>query len=98
MWSKGQGNHAGQDETRVILLSLLYQFLGVSTPENKYMEIVKALVVPLEPDAPGDKLFVYTSLSPELIQPCDSPRSSFLGRLIWLIAANSQLKYGMWPG
>ena len=34
----------GQDETRVItLVSLLYQFLGISTPENKYMEIVRGI-------------------------------------------------------
>ena len=28
----------------------------------------------LAPDAPGDNQFVYTSLSPEWIQPFDSPR------------------------
>lgn len=50
-------------------------------PENKYMEIVKALVVPLAPDAPGDNQCVYTSLSPELIQPCDSPRFFLLGKV-----------------
>ena len=34
----------GQDETRVItLVSLLYQFLGISTPENKYMEIIRGM-------------------------------------------------------
>ena len=38
------------------------------------MEAVKALVVSLAPDAPGDKQFVYMSLSPELIQPCDNAR------------------------
>ena len=81
MWSKGQGNHAGQDETRVILLSLLYQFLGVSTPENKYMEIVKALVVPLAPEASGDNQCVYTSLCPEWIQPCDSARFFLVGKV-----------------
>ena len=31
-----------------LLVSLLYQFLGVSTPENKYMEIVRVIGV-----APG---------------------------------------------
>ena len=31
-----------------ILVTLLYQFLGVSTPENKYMEIVRVIGV-----APG---------------------------------------------
>ena len=55
------------------------------------MEIVKALVVPLPPDAPGDSQFVYTSLSPEPIQPVIAPGSSFLGRLIWLLPANLQL-------
>ena len=44
VWSKGHGNHMGQDETRVItLVSLLYQFLGISTPENKCMEIVRGI-------------------------------------------------------
>ena len=44
VWSKGHGNHMGQDETRVItLVSLLYQFLGISTPENKYMEIIRGM-------------------------------------------------------
>ena len=50
-------------------------------PENEYMETVKSLVVPLAPDAPGDNQFVYTSLSPELIQPCDSPRFFLLGKV-----------------
>ena len=50
-------------------------------PENNYMETVKALVVPLAPHAPGDNQFVYTSLSPELIQPCDSPRFFLLGKV-----------------
>ena len=45
------------------------------------MEIIKALVVPLAPDAPGDKQFVYTFLSPELIQPCDSPRFFLFGKV-----------------
>ena len=43
-------------------------------PENKCMEIVKALVMPLASDAPGDNQFVYTSLRPESIQPCDKPQ------------------------
>ena len=50
-------------------------------PENKCMEIVKALVMPLASDAPGDNQFVYTSLSPELILPCDSPRFFLLGKV-----------------
>ena len=52
-------------------------------------------MVPLAPDAPGDNQFMGTSLSPEHIQPRDNPGSPFLGRLIWLIAANSQVKHGM---
>ena len=50
-------------------------------PENKYMETVKALVVPLALDAPGDNQFVYTSLSPEPTQPYDSPRFSHFGKV-----------------
>ena len=50
-------------------------------PVNKYMETVKALVVPPALDAPGDNQFVYTSLSPEPTQPCDSPRFFLLGKV-----------------
>ena len=70
-----------QDETRVITFFFFFcQFLGISTPENKYMEIVRALVVPLAPDATSDNQFVDKSLSPEHIQPRDSPRFSHLGK------------------
>ena len=47
----------GKMKQESLLVSLLYQLLGVSTPENKYMEI-EALVVVLAPDAPGDNHFV----------------------------------------
>ena len=63
-----------------LLVSLLYQFLGVSTPENKYMEIVRGIGGALAPDAPGNNQFVDTSLSPEHIQPHDNPRFSLLGK------------------
>ena len=69
----------GKMKQESLLVSLLYQFLGFSTPENKYMEI-EALVVLLAPDAPGDNQFVDPSLSPEHIQPRDSPRFSLLGK------------------
>ena len=78
MWSKGHGKHVGKMKPESLLVSLLYQFLGFSTPENKYMEI-EALVVLLAPDAPGDNQFVDPSLSPEHIHPRDSPRFSLLG-------------------
>ena len=45
------------------------------------MEIVKAFRVPLASDAPGDNQCVYTFLSPELIQPCDSPRFVLLEKV-----------------
>ena len=63
----------GKMKQESLLVSLLYWFLGISTPENKYMEI-EALVVPLAPDAPGDNQFVDTSLSPEHMQHHDIPR------------------------
>ena len=85
----------GKIKQEALFVSLLYQFLGISTSENKYMEIVRALVMPLAPDAPGDNQFVGTSLSPEHIQLHDNPVSSDVGRLTWLIAANSQLKHRM---
>ena len=53
-----------------LLVSLLSQFLGISTPENKYMEIVRGIGGALAPDAPGENQFVYTLLNPEHIQPC----------------------------
>ena len=65
----------GKMKQESLLVSLLYQFLGTSTPENKYMEIV------LAPDTPGDNQFVDMSLSPEHIQPRDSPRFSLLGKV-----------------
>ena len=70
----------GKIKQEALFVSLLYQFLGISTSENKYMEIVRALVMPLAPDAPGDNQFVDKSLSPEHIQPRDSPRFSHLGK------------------
>ena len=57
----------GKIKSEALFVSLLYQFLGFSTPENKYMEIVRALVVPLAPDASGDNQFVDKSLCPEHI-------------------------------
>ena len=81
VWSKAMGTTQGKMKHEWLLVSLLYQFLGVSTPENKYMEIVKTLVVPLAPDSPVDNQFAYTSLSPELIKLCDSPRFFLLGKV-----------------
>ena len=57
----------GKMKQEWLLVSLLYQFLEFSTPENKNMEKVKPLVVPLAPDAPDDNQFVYTSPSQEMI-------------------------------
>ena len=34
----------GKMKQESLLVSLLYQFLGVSTPENKYVEIVRGIV------------------------------------------------------
>lgn len=33
----------GKMKQESLLVSLLYRFLGVSTPENKYMEIVRGI-------------------------------------------------------
>ena len=69
----------GKMKQESLLVSLLYEFLGVSTPKNKYMEI-EALVVLLAPDTPGDNQFVDSLLRPKHIQPHDSPRFSLLGK------------------
>ena len=53
-------------------------------------------MVPLAPDAPGDNQFVVKSLIPSILSLVITPGSPFLGRLTWLIAANSQVKHGMW--
>ena len=63
-----------------LFVSLLYLFHGISTSENKYTEIVRGVSGAPAPDAPVDNQFVYTSLSPEHIQPCDYPRFSLLGK------------------
>ena len=70
----------GKIKQEALFVSLLYQFIDISTSENKYMEIVRALVMPLAPDAPGDNQFMGTSLSPEHIQHRDSPRFPLLGK------------------
>ena len=96
VWSKGRGNHTGQDETRVITC-----FFALSVPWHSYSwEQVH-----------GDSqrhwwcpwhlmLLVITSLwtSPcvqSIFSLVITPVSPFLGKLTWLIAANSQLKHGM---
>ena len=95
VWSKGSGNHTGQDETRVITC-----FFALSVPWLFY---------PWE-QARGESehwwppwhlmLLVITSLwTRPWIQSTFSlvvaPGSPFLGRLTWLVPANSQLKHGM---
>ena len=93
-WSKGRGNHTGQDETRVIAC-----FFALSVPWCFYFWIQvhgdRALLVPLAPDAPGDNQFVVKSLIPSILSLVITPGSPFLGRLTWFIAANSQFKHGM---
>ena len=96
VWSKGHGNHTGQDETRVITC-----FFALSVPWRFYSwEQVH-----------GDSqrhwwcpwhlmLLVITSLCKcpwvqSIFSLMIAPGSPFLGRLTWLIAANSQLKHGM---
>ena len=51
--------------------------------------------MPLAPDATSDNQFVDKSLSPEHIQPRDSPRFSHLGKADMAHFAKSQLKHGM---
>ena len=40
---RAMGITQGKMKQESLLVSLLYQFLGVSTPENKYMEIVRGI-------------------------------------------------------
>ena len=96
MWSKGHENHMGQDETRGIIC-----FFALSVPCHFYFwEQVH-----------GDSqrhcwcpwhlmLLVITSLCTHswvqsIFSLVIAPGSPFLGRLSWLINANSQLKRGM---
>ena len=55
-WSKGHGKHVGKMKPESLLVSLLYQFLCVSTHENKYMEIVRGIGSSPAPDASGDNV------------------------------------------
>ena len=71
---RAMGITRGKIKQEALFVSLLYQFIDISTSENKYMEIVRALVVPLAPDATSDNQFVDKSLSPEHMQPHDNPR------------------------
>ena len=79
MWSKGHGNHTGQDETRVITC-----FFALSVPWSFYTwEQVHGDSLGTGGVSgiwcSGDNQFVYMSLSSEPIQPCDSPRLVLLG-------------------
>ena len=40
---RAMGFTRGKMKQESLLVSLLYQFLGISTPENKYMEIVRGI-------------------------------------------------------
>ena len=96
VWSKGSGNHTGQDETRGIIC-----FFTLSVRWHFYFW----------EQAHGDSqrhwwcpwhlmLLVITSLwtSPcvqSIFSLVITPVSPLLGKLTWLIAANSQLKHGM---
>ena len=41
---RAMGITRGKMKQESLLVSLLYQFLDVSTPENKYVEIVRGIV------------------------------------------------------
>ena len=96
VWSKGRGNHTGQDETRVITcffaLSVLWHFYSweqVHEDSQRHWWCPWHLM-----------LLVITSLwtSPcvqSIFSLVITPVSPFLGRLTCLIAANSQRKPGM---
>ena len=76
------------------VVSLLYHFLGVSTPENKYMEI-EALVVLWHLILPVISSLWTLPWVQSIISLMIAPGSPFMGRLTCFIAANSQMKHGM---
>ena len=55
---RAMGITRGKMKQEWLLISSLYLFLGISTPENKYMEIVRGIGAAPAPDAPGDNQFV----------------------------------------
>ena len=96
MWSKGHGNHMGQDETKVITC-----FFALSVPwhffswEQVHGDSQRHRWCPWHV-----MLLVITSLCKcpwvqSIFSLMIAPGSPFLGRLTWLIDANSQLKHGM---
>ena len=96
--SKGSGNHMGQDETRVITcffaLSVLWHFYSweqVHGDSQRHWWCPWHLM-----------LLVITSLwtcpwIQSIFSLMIAPGSPFLGRLTWIIAANSQVKHGIRP-
>ena len=96
VWSKGRQSHTGQDETRVIIC-----FFTLSVPwrfypwEQVHGDIQRHWWCPWHL-----MLLVITSLRTHpwiqsIFSLVKAPGSPFLGRLTYLIAANSQLKHGM---
>ena len=98
VWSKGHGNHPGKDKTRVVTC-----FFAVSVPWCFYSweqvhgdsqrhcwwpwHLMLLVIISL-----CTRLWVQSGFNLLI-----APGSSFLWRLIWLLSANSQMKYGMRP-
>ena len=96
VWSKGHGNHTGQDKTRGIIcfftISVVWPFYFW---EQAHGDCQRHWWCPWHL-----MLLVITSLwtSPcvqSIFSLVITPVSPFLGKLTWVIAANSQLKHGM---
>ena len=96
VWSKRRGTHTGQDETRVItcFFALLvpwhfYSWEQVHGDSQRHWWCPWHLML----------LVITTLCTSPWVQSIFSlmitPGSPFLGRLTWLISANSQLKHGM---
>ena len=96
VWSKGHWNHMGQDETRMISY-----FFALSVPWHFYFWEQVHGDSQRHWWCPWHLMFlVITSLLTHpwvqsIFSLVISPGSPFLGRLTWLIAANSQVKHGM---
>ena len=96
VWSKGHGNHTGQDKTRGIIcfftISVVWPFYFW---EQAHGDCQRHWWCPWHL-----MLLVITSLwtcpwIQSIFSLMIAPGSPFLGRLTWIIAANSQVKHRM---
>ena len=93
--SGGHGITQGKMRQERLLVSLLYLFPGVSTPEDKHTEMVSHWWCPWDLTPLVITILPTWPQGPEPTQPCVCSRVSLLGRMRWLIVGISLVKYVM---